>query len=125
MMHDRASLKSGPMPDLAPEIYRQRLVVEGTPLRPIEEAAVSQYLRELSTVTGMKRLIEPVTHRSELYGWAGWVHWENSGAHIYTWTTPQLFFSVDIYTCAEFKVGDVLDFTAAYFDAEELAAREF
>ena len=52
----------------------------------------------------MRQLAEPVTHRSERYGWAGWVHWENSGAHFYAWDSPVPFFSVDIYTCKEFDV---------------------
>ena len=29
-------------------------------------------------------------------GWAGWIHWETSGAHFYAWDTPRPFFSVDI-----------------------------
>jgi len=113
------------MPDLAPSIYRQRLVVEGICSKIIVESAVGQYLRELSAVTGMKRLMDPITHRSDRYGWAGWVHWENSGAHLYTWDTPMLFFSVDIYTCAPFVVSDVIEFTAAFFDPDEIVAKTF
>ena len=116
---------TGPMPDLAPPIYRQRLVVEGTCSKVIPEVAVSQYLRELTTVCGMKRLMDPITHRSDRYGWAGWVHWENSGAHVYTWDSPMLFFSVDIYTCAAFEASDVVEFTAAFFDPDEIVARSF
>ncbi|MFT7615965.1 MAG: hypothetical protein ACI8Y7_000793, partial [Candidatus Woesearchaeota archaeon] len=50
----------------------------------------------------MTVLLEPITHKSEKYGWAGWVHWENSGAHFYAWDRPEVFFSIDIYTCKEF-----------------------
>ena len=52
----------------------------------------------------MHLLLDPVTHRSDRYGWAGWVHWETSGAHFYAWEDP-LFFSVDIYTCKPFDSG--------------------
>ena len=37
------------------------------------------------------QLLEPVTHRSDRYGWAGWIHWETSGAHFYAWEQPRLF----------------------------------
>lgn len=113
------------MPDLAPEIYRQRLVVEGLCTRPIDDLAIRQYLSRLSSVCGMTALIEPVTHRSDRFGWAGWIHWETSGAHLYAWEEPRLFFSVDIYTCAPFETSDVLEFTQAFFGATRVVAREY
>src|SRR5689334_20629086 len=77
--------------DLAPSIVRQRLVVEGTRAEPIEAAEIRAYLKALSRVCDMTVLIEPVTHRSDRYGWAGWVHWETSGAHFYAWDEPRVF----------------------------------
>jgi S-adenosylmethionine decarboxylase len=73
----------------------------------------------------MQRLNDPVTHCSDKYGWAGWVHWEASGAHLYAWEDPILFFSVDIYTCAEFDKQKVTEFTSAFFAAEEVVAKGF
>ena len=114
---------SSPMPDLAPMIHRQRLVVEGTVARPIDAETISGCLRELGTVIDMTVLAEPVTHRSPQYGWAGWVHWETSGAHFYAWEQPLLFFSVDIYSCKPFDPLDVVRFTETYFDAAQVVAR--
>jgi hypothetical protein len=111
--------------DLAPAIHRQRLVVEGTCLVPISDRQICDYLSELSTVCDMKLLIEPVTHRSERFGWAGWVHWETSGAHFYAWETPKLFFSVDIYACKAFDAGRVIEFTQKFFDAPKVVGRSF
>lgn len=119
---------SGPLPayrDLAPRIVRQRLVIEGTPAAPISDADIRDYLRQLSEVCGMRTLAEPVTHRSERYGWAGWIHWETSGAHFYAWDRPELFFSVDIYTCKEFDAPAAVAFTHRFFDASETVAKEF
>jgi len=113
------------MRDLAPAIYRQRLVVEGLCTKSIDDTSVIGYLRELSDVCGMRRLIEPVVHRSDRFGWAGWVHWEASGAHLYAWEQPALFFSVDIYTCAPFDVDRVVDFTGGFFDATEVVSKAF
>lgn len=113
------------LPDLAPMIHRQRLVVEGTCPRPIDAPTIERYLTELSEVTDMRTLLTPVTHRSDMYGWAGWIHWETSGAHFYAWEQPLLFFSVDIYTCKAFDAAEVVEFTARYFDADQIVAKEF
>jgi hypothetical protein len=111
--------------DLAPTIFRQRLVVEGTCPEPIDDAQIKAYLARLSVVCGMIALNEPVTHRSDRYGWAGWIHWETSGAHFYAWEQPKLFFSVDIYTCKAFEVADAVSFTADFFSADEIVSRSF
>ncbi len=113
------------VPDLAPMIYRQRLVIEGTCVTPITDSDIRRYLSELSDVCGMRTLIEPVTHKSDRYGWAGWIHWETSGAHFYAWETPKLFFSVDIYTCKAFDPEVAIEFTRAFFDAPEVVAKAF
>jgi S-adenosylmethionine decarboxylase len=118
-------LHASGMVDLAPEIYRQRLVVEGLVSAPIGSEQIKRYLSQLSDVLEMVTLLEPVTHQSDTYGWAGWIHWETSGAHFYGWDRPRLFFSVDIYTCKAFSVADAVDFTQRFFDATEVAYREF
>jgi S-adenosylmethionine decarboxylase len=110
--------------DLAPTIHRQRLVVEGTCPAPIDERAIRVYLTKLSDVCKMQALNEPITHRSERFGWAGWIHWETSGAHLYAWEDP-LFFSIDVYTCKAFDPAPVLQFTAEHFDAIELVSFGF
>ncbi|MFT7616037.1 MAG: hypothetical protein ACI8Y7_000865, partial [Candidatus Woesearchaeota archaeon] len=57
---------------------------------------------------------------SEKYGWAGWVHWENSGAHFYAWDRPEVFFSIDIYTCKEFADDTAVAFTKDFFSATKI-----
>jgi hypothetical protein len=113
------------MKDLAPDIYRQRLVIEGYPEKPISDEDIKAYLSALSTQTGMVQLITPITHRSDLYGWAGWIHWETSGAHFYAWEQPRLFFSVDIYTCKAFNPEDTVAFTEKYFNTTQIQFRNF
>lgn len=113
------------MPDLAPTIFRRRLVIEGTCPAPIVEGQMSLYLRTLTHVCGMQQLVEPVTHLSERYGWAAWIHWEDSGAHFYAWDSPAPFFSVDIYTCKDFDVDRACEFTRSFFGALQIAALSF
>lgn len=111
--------------DLAPMILRQRMVIEGYPSFVITDEHIKDYLKKLSDVTDMVTLIEPVTHNSDKYGWAGWTHWETSGAHFYAWERPLLFFSVDIYTCKAFDPKKVEEFTKEYFKTTEVTFKEF
>lgn len=113
------------LPDLAPQILRQRLVIEGRCPQPITREQIVGYLTQLTDVCGMSPLMVPTTHASPLYGWAGWVHWETSGAHFYAWDRPLLFFSVDIYTCKRFDPEAAAAFTQRFFDAAPLVAQEF
>ena len=113
------------MKDLAPEIHRQRAVIEGYPLEPITSQGIKKYLSGLSEVLKMDTLINPVTNRSARYGEAGWIHWESSGAHFYAWENPRLFFSVDIYTCKAFNVSDAVKYTKVFFKVNHLEFKEF
>jgi S-adenosylmethionine decarboxylase len=113
------------MKDLAPKIYRQRAVIEGYPEKVITDKDIKEYLSELSKVLKMITVLDPITHRSDKYGEAGWIHWETSGAHFYAWEEPMLFFSVDIYTCKEFDVQDAVQFTRDFFKAKTLEYKEF
>lgn len=113
------------MKNLAPDIYRQRAVIEGYPSQVISARDIETYLAKLSDVLKMKVLLHPITHRSDKYGEAGWIHWESSGAHFYAWEQPRLFFSVDIYTCKAFDVGDAVKFTKKFFDTTKVEYKEF
>lgn len=113
------------MRDLAPGIHRQRLVIEGYPSRAISSVDIENYLSKMSEVLGMNKLQEPITNLSSRYGWAGWIHWENSGAHFYAWERPSLFFSVDIYTCKEFDPMAAVEFTRRDLGAEVIEFKEF
>jgi S-adenosylmethionine decarboxylase len=123
-MSSLCSPRSESFADLAPTICRQRLVIEGEPGARIDDGDIRAYLRRLTDVTSMTLLLDPVTHCSDRYGWAGWVHWETSGAHFYAWDDP-LFFSVDIYTCKRFDPEDAIRLTNDFFRARRLVAKEF
>lgn len=109
---------------LEPEIYRQRAVIEGRPGFIITDQHIKDYLSGLSDVLKMKTLIIPITHKSEKFGWAGWIHWETSGCHFYAWEQPSLFFSSDIYTCKEFDINTAVKYTQAFFKAKEMVFKD-
>ena len=72
-----------------------------------------------------RQAARPATHQSPLYGWAGWIHWETSGAHFYAWDEPAVFFSVDVYACKAFSPHAVVELTREWFDATEVVFKEF
>jgi S-adenosylmethionine decarboxylase len=125
LSNDVVAPNSAEYRDLAPMITRQRLVVEGYPTFVITAEHIRDYLSRLSVVTDMITIIEPVTHVSDMYGWAGWIHWETSGAHFYSWERPVEFFSVDIYTCKAFDPQKVVEFTEQYFRTTDIVAKGF
>lgn len=108
------------MKDLAPKIFRQRLIIEGICDQPITDVQIKEYLSELSGVLKMKTLTKPTTHKSPKFGWAGWIHWETSGTHFYAWDEPFPFFSADIYTCKKFDVITAVEFTKKFFGASKI-----
>lgn len=112
------------MRDLAPHIHRQRLVIEGMADSVISADDITTYLSQLSKELDMIEILSPVTHRSDLYGWAAWIHWETSGAHFYAWEDP-IFFSADIYTCKAFETEHAVEFTRQFFGATTVEFREF
>ena len=120
----RTAENGGVVRDLAPSIHRQRVVIEGTMPEVITAEEISDYLSALSVELDMVELLAPVMHQSDRYGWAGWIHWETSGAHFYAWDDPK-FFSVDIYTCKPFSAEDAVRFTEKFFAATEIVHKEF
>jgi S-adenosylmethionine decarboxylase len=102
--------------DLAPDICRQRLIIEGTLHNVFLPEDMTQYAKEISKVLNMEPITSPVLNHEPKYGWCAFVHWKESGMHIYTWDNrlPK-FFSVDIYTCKEFDPMDAVRYTEEFF----------
>ncbi|HET8935082.1 MAG TPA: S-adenosylmethionine decarboxylase [Polyangiales bacterium] len=108
-----------------PQIAKQRLVLEGYPSHAISDADLKGYLRGLSDTIGRSAQIAPVTQRCEQYGLSGWVHWETCNAHVYAWDRPVMLFNVDIWTCKDFSVLEVIEFTRKYFNANRLSYKSY
>jgi hypothetical protein len=110
--------------NLAPHIIRQRLIIEGTCKNLVTSEKIKEYLSKLSDALNMKTLAEPVTNKSEKFGWAGWIHWESSGCHFYAWDKPFPVFSSDIYTCKKFDVETAVKFTKEFFNPIDIVWKE-
>ena len=102
--------------ELAADIIRQRLIVEGTLHSPFTAEQMTKYCSEITKVLNMTSVTAPVCNYDGDYGWCAYMHWKESGMHIYAWDerTPS-FFSVDIYTCKYFEPSDAVEYTKNFF----------
>ena len=100
------------VPDIAPEIFRQRLLVEGRFTCELDAGAVSRFMVDLAGALGLRTYGDPIVHspdamiasgegRPENAGYDAFVPLVDSGIAAYFWTGPK-FFSIVIYTCAAF-----------------------
>jgi len=103
--------------DLAPDICRQRIIVEGTLHNAFNPVDMVRYCQQISIVLDMTPVSKPKTDFAEKYGWCCFMHWKESGMHIYSWDERDpKFFSIDIYTCKSFDPMDVVRFTEEFFE---------
>ena len=101
--------------DLAPDICRQRMVLEGTLHNTFEPTDMVVYCNDVSKVLDMTPIDSPKLSFAEEYGWCCFMHWRESGMHIYGWDNRNpKFFSIDIYTCKSFDPYHVLAFSREF-----------
>ncbi|HLC79762.1 MAG TPA: S-adenosylmethionine decarboxylase [archaeon] len=114
--------------NLAPNLVRQRLMMEGTTEKIVEPEQIKSYLVELAKFTKMeiikRDLPNPIAYSAHECGYGGWIHWKTSGAHFYSYPTNPPLFTVDTYTCKPFSVKAAVEFTKKYFNAIELVWKE-
>lgn len=111
--------------NLAPNIIRQRVIIEGTTENLVEPEQILDYLNALADVTKMEKLGEPYASSAHELGYAGWIHWRTSGAAFYSYPNePHSLFTVDCYTCKPFSAEEAADFTKDFFSVIELVWKE-
>ncbi len=118
------------MEDLAPQIVRQRLLIEATYDKDLSESDVRNYLLQVASTLELRVYGEPIIHspsgegKDENQGFDAFVPLIDSGIALYIWTN-QKFLSCVLYTCKQFSVDDALEFTKQYFNTSKLVHREF
>jgi S-adenosylmethionine decarboxylase len=110
--------------NLAPNLIRQRVIIEGTTEKIITDVQIGPYLTALAKVTGMEVMDGPTVWDAHGLGYGGRVHWRSSGCVVYTYPTTPPFFSVDCYTCKPFSAEEAAEFTRTHFKTVELVWKE-
>ena len=113
------------MKNICPEIFRQRLIVEGKYTNKPTRADVKKFLVALSKKLKMTIIYGPVIKNvagdfnPKHKGLEVVLIWAESGASLYIWDRLK-FFTFDIYTCKKFDPEIAVAFTKNFFEAKEI-----
>jgi hypothetical protein len=110
------------MQDLAPDIFRQRLLMEARWSIDVDETMVRGYLMGVAAELRLKPYGEPIVFspasgegRPENAGFDSFLPLIDSGISGYFWTGAR-FLSVVVYSCTPFDPDAALKFTRGFFD---------
>jgi|SRR5512139_461436 len=119
------------MRDLAPQITRQRLLVEGFYTIEVDRAAVDRYLHGVAAHLGLRAyaaatIFSPAGEgKAENQGFDAFLPLIDSGISLYVWSSAR-FFSAILYTCKRFDENSAVAFTREFFGAPgEVASMAF
>ena len=118
------------MKDLAPDIVRQRLLIEGLFTRDVDRAAVEAYLIGVAAHLGLRTYGPPIVHApvgegsAENQGFDAFIPLIDSGISLYVWSQKR-FFATVLFTCKRFDTNAALGFTRDFFGATDLEHRPF
>jgi S-adenosylmethionine decarboxylase len=118
------------MEDLAPDIVRQRLLIEGFYELDIDAAVIESYFGRLCDGLGLQAygnptLFSPAGKGQEInQGYDAFLPLVDSGVSLYAWTARR-FLAVVLFTCKRFDAARAVELTAAFFRMSRSAVREF
>jgi hypothetical protein len=118
------------MRNLAPDITRQRLLIEGFYAVAVDHASVEGYLTGVAAHLNLRTYGTPIIHspagegKLENAGFDAFIPLIDSGISLYVWSERK-FFAAVLFTCKAFDVRQALEFTRHHFGATQLEHREF
>ncbi len=118
------------MKNLAPELTRQRLLIEGFYGISVDESVIRDYFKSLTAELGLKAYGEPTIFspgglgKTENQGYDAFIPLVDSGIALYVWGNVK-FLSCVIYTCKSFDEEQALAVTKKFFNMAELAFQRF
>ena len=113
------------MKDLAPEITRQRLLIEGTYSAELDQGRIEAYLYGIAQHLGLRTYGAPTIHatsgagKAENEGYDAFIPLIDSGISLYVWSEKN-FFAALLFTCKEFDSEEAVSYTREFFRAGEI-----
>jgi hypothetical protein len=108
------------MNNIAPDIFRKRLLIEGLYSIEITEQTIRDYFSYITDALSLKTYGEPVIHATSgtgkevNQGYDGFVPLIDSGIYVGVWSNKK-FLSLIIYTCKDFDEDIALQQTKSFF----------
>jgi len=118
------------MKNLAPNIIRQRLLIEGFYTININEEIIENYFKEITESLNLKMYGEPTIFstsgkgKETNQGYDAFVPLVDSGISVYIWVNFK-FFSIIIYTCNKFDEKKAIESTKEFFKSDQLESLTF
>ena len=118
------------MHDLAPHIFRQRLLMEGIYTIEMDRATLARYMSGLAAHLDLRAYGEAVIYspaglgKAENQGFDAFLPLIDSGIAAYVWSSARLF-SIVLYTCKGFDAARAVDFTRELFAADAVESMQF
>jgi hypothetical protein len=118
------------MINLAPDIFRQRLLMEGIYTIAIDRDALVRYMTGLAAHLELRAYAEPVIYTpagvgtEANQGFDAFLPLVDSGIAAYVWSAARLF-SVILYTCRGFEPTRAIAFTREFFGSDAVESMVF
>jgi len=118
------------MKNLAPQIFRQRLLIEGFYGTTVTRESIAEYFRTLTGALDLRAYGEPTIHspagvgKEENQGFDAFIPLIDSGIALYVWANAK-FLSALIYTCKGFDAERAVEQTRAFFQMNEVESGSF
>ena len=116
--------------DLAPHIYRQRLLIEGIYDREVTADTVREFFDVLLAELDMTAAGAPIVNVSdglgkpENQGIEAFIPLIESGVALYTWESSS-FLSLIIYTCKAYDDPRAIEITRDFFELSQFECKPF
>lgn len=123
-------MNRSPLTNIAPDIFRKRLLVEGYFTSEVSEDSLRQYFAEITGKLNLKTYGPPVIHHTSgegkdlNQGFDGFVPLVDSGIYIGVWVNPR-FLSTIIYTCGEFDEHKAVEIVKDFFALSDFQSAIF
>ncbi len=123
-------MNTTPLTDIAPDIFRKRLLFEGYFSVEVSAETLLKYFSHITTELGLRTYGDPIVHETRgagkdvNEGFDGFVPLIDSGIYISVWVNPK-FLSTIIYTCGEFDSETAVNAVKDFFQISEFQAAIF
>ena len=117
-------MNSQPLTNIAPEIFRKRLLIEGYYTIDVNVDVLGDYFATITAGLGLRTYGPPIIHttggagKAINEGFDGFVPLIDSGIYISVWSNAK-FLSTILYTCAEFDEKKGVSLVKEFFKVSE------
>ncbi len=118
------------MKNLAPNITRQRLLVEGFYSIDADKKVIVKYFKTITKSLGLRMYGEPIIFstggggKDINQGYDAFVPLIDSGISVYVWSNSK-FLSLIIYTCKKFDEDTAVETTKKFWKINKIESQSF